>query len=96
MNFLPKELENIIVDYKYQLEHKEKFNSSLNNIKQITYKIDPEDNTSERFINERRVIMHNNDDNNGNQLWFIIRDKKYGEIMIQNKINKTLIDSDFF
>ena len=96
MNFLPKELENIIVDYKCQLEHKQKFNSSLNKIKQITYKIDQEENTSERIINIHVVRMHNNDDKNGNQLWFIIYDKNYGEIMIHNKINKTLIDSDFF
>ena len=42
MNFLPKDLENIIVDYKEEMEHKEllekhrmKFKESLNIIKRL-------------------------------------------------------------
>jgi hypothetical protein len=37
MNFLPEELENIINDYKYQMEHIEKFQSTLDIIDNITY-----------------------------------------------------------
>ncbi len=29
MDFLPKELEDIVLDYKYQLEHQEKMKSTL-------------------------------------------------------------------
>ena len=32
---LPKELEDIIIDYKSQLEHKEKFQKTLNTIKSL-------------------------------------------------------------
>ncbi len=34
---LPKDLENIIMDYTYQLEHVEKFKESLNKINNIYY-----------------------------------------------------------
>jgi hypothetical protein len=37
MNFLPKELENIINNYKHQMEHKEKIQSTLKEINKITY-----------------------------------------------------------
>ncbi len=36
---LPKVLEDIIIDYKNQMEHKEKFEKSLEEIKSITYGI---------------------------------------------------------
>ena len=39
MNTLPQDLENIINDYKYQMEHKEKFKSSLDIINQIRYRL---------------------------------------------------------
>lgn len=35
----PKVLEDIIIDYKNQMEHKEKFEKSLEEIKSITYGI---------------------------------------------------------
>ncbi len=37
MNFLPKDLEDIIVDYKTQMEHLEKFHTSLDKINEIEY-----------------------------------------------------------
>lgn len=37
MNFLPKELEDIIIDYKHGLEHREKFTKTLNQIKSLHY-----------------------------------------------------------
>jgi len=37
MNFLPKELEDIIITYKHQLEHKEKFSKTLKQIKSLQY-----------------------------------------------------------
>ena len=39
MNFLPKEIEDIINDYSYQIEHSMKFESCLNEIKNIRYQI---------------------------------------------------------
>jgi hypothetical protein len=39
MDFLPLELENIIYDYKKQLEFTEKFKLVLNEIKNIDYQI---------------------------------------------------------
>ena len=39
MNFLPKDLEDIIVDYKNQMEHNIKFQSTLDEINKIEYKI---------------------------------------------------------
>lgn len=35
----PKVLEDIIIDYKNQMEHKEKFEKSLEEIKSLTYGI---------------------------------------------------------
>ncbi len=40
MNFLPKDLENIIVDYQTKMEHLEKFQASLDKINEIEYIID--------------------------------------------------------
>lgn len=39
MNFLPKEIEDIILDYKSQLEHYEKFKKCLNDINSFKYEI---------------------------------------------------------
>ena len=40
MNFLPKELENIIIDYKYQLEYSDEFKQSLDIIKNIKIEVE--------------------------------------------------------
>ena len=37
MNTLPLCLENLVLDYKYQLEHTEKFKKTLTKIKKITH-----------------------------------------------------------
>ena len=37
MNFLPKEIKNIINDYKNQLEHKQNFSKTLTKINSIKY-----------------------------------------------------------
>ncbi len=39
MNSLPLDLENIILDYKYGMEHKEKFKKTLDIIKDVGYSI---------------------------------------------------------
>lgn len=52
MNFLPKELEDIIIDYKYQIEQQEKYKVVLNELvdyvpekrKCISYEYDIENN----------------------------------------------------
>jgi len=43
MNCLPKELEDIILDYKYQIEHTHKFKKCLEEINKIEYKIEYDD-----------------------------------------------------
>jgi len=40
MNFLPKDIEKIIIDYKNDLEHCDKFSKSLKIIKNIKYYIE--------------------------------------------------------
>ena len=53
MNFLPKEVEDIIINYKIQMEHKEKYSKCMNDIKKIKYIIhEPEPETIQREINE--------------------------------------------
>ena len=37
MENLPEELENIIMDYKYQMEHQQRFQLTLDEINQISY-----------------------------------------------------------
>ena len=37
MNCLPKEVEDIIITYKYQLEHRERFSKTLKQIKLLKY-----------------------------------------------------------
>jgi len=39
-NNIPKELEDIINNYKNQIEHSEKFSKCLNEINEITYKLE--------------------------------------------------------
>ena len=41
MEFLPKDLENIILDYKYQLEHTEKSKKYLNYLKNTKIEYEP-------------------------------------------------------
>ena len=45
MNTLPVVISNIIIDYKYQLEHKEKFSKCMNELKEKVweYYIDEEE-----------------------------------------------------
>jgi hypothetical protein len=49
MILLPTEIENIIYDYKNQLEHYEKFQLTLDIINQMEYKI------KTTFISERKI-----------------------------------------
>ena len=49
MEILPKDLINIIIDYKSQLEHINKFDKSLNKIKKINYLISESKNNSYRW-----------------------------------------------
>jgi hypothetical protein len=39
MNFLPKVIQDIILNYKYQLEHTTKFKKCIKKIKEIEYEI---------------------------------------------------------
>jgi len=39
MDFLPKEIEDIINNYTYQIEHSMKFKSTLDKIKTIRYRV---------------------------------------------------------
>ena len=60
MNFLPKELEDIIVDYKIQMEHKEKYSKcmkEINNIEYDIYELPEEDIQAE--INEHMMFWNN-------------------------------------
>ena len=49
LQFLPKDLENIILDFKYQLEHTEKSKKYLIDIKKMY--IDVDNNSNHYFIN---------------------------------------------
>ena len=62
INTLPIELENIINDYKYQMEHKEKFKSSLDKINQIIYVLSVRGD-SIRYYGITSVITEINTDN---------------------------------
>jgi hypothetical protein len=57
MDLLPKEVENIINDYKNNLEHKEKLNKSLKQIENMKYEIVPNGN-SRRIFKNKRIIYH--------------------------------------
>ena len=65
MNTLPIELENIIIDYKNQMEHKEKFQSTLEAINNIEYFIFKQYNVSSRalpgagYMNDNNVEYYN-------------------------------------
>lgn len=57
MNFLPKEIEEIIYDYKLDLEimeNRDKFTKSLNNIKRLNYNV-----YNSRFGTEIGIIVGN-------------------------------------
>jgi len=54
MDILPKELSNIIIDYKNGMEHQEKFKKSLSIIKNI--KIDRQINNE----NDSMIMSYNN------------------------------------
>lgn len=41
---IPKDIEEIINNYKYQLEHLEKYQNCLKSIKNINYRINPDQN----------------------------------------------------
>jgi len=56
MNCLPKELEDIILDYKYQIEHTQKFKKCLETINKIDYKI---------YENNNRRVASFRDDRRG-------------------------------
>lgn len=43
MNFLPEDIENIIINYKCQLEHTTKFKKTLDKINDIDYEIHEEE-----------------------------------------------------
>ncbi len=51
INSLPLDLENIINSYKYQMEHIEKFQSTLDMIKEINYHIDNKDYSQRSYGN---------------------------------------------
>ena len=58
MDFLPKELEDIIIDYKIQLEHSEKYNKVISSINNgINYEVNKPKNTN-------LVMSHYNFNNN--------------------------------
>jgi len=69
MEFLPKELEDIIIDYKEQIEreeHKERFNKTLSNIRMIKYRALCLNDRNESYIFDidfpiilRQLIVHN-------------------------------------
>ena len=70
MNFLPKEIENIIIDYKEQIEkeeHKKKFNKTLENIKNINYFLVEEENDDY----EERCYRYYSSYFNGDIIYFI-------------------------
>ena len=60
MNFLPKELEDIIVDYKIQLEHKEKYSKCMKEIETIEYNIiETKIEDAQTEINEHMQFWNN-------------------------------------
>lgn len=77
MNFLPKDIENIILSYKNQLENTEKMNKSLEKIKNISYEYD----------NKNIIISNINLENK--KSYYILNNKKlyFGNIK-NNNINK--------
>ena len=58
MNSLPLDIENIIIDYKNQMEHREKFKNSLNIIKKIQYNITTEGDSFRTY--ERTSVQYYN------------------------------------
>ena len=66
MNSLPEELENIIMNYKYQNEHFDKIKSTLNQIKNISYCI--EINESKRIL-DNKITRYVYENNNYSELW---------------------------
>ena len=56
MNQLPKVLEDIILDYKYQLEHYEKFEAVLLQIERIGYNSNPIDNCMSYRIENGNIL----------------------------------------
>ena len=66
MNFLPKELENIIFAYKSDFEQVEQFKKITNQIQQIEYSINENSeftSTSERIYNNEmnKTVQHHYD-----------------------------------
>jgi hypothetical protein len=63
LSTLPKVLEEIIIDYKNQMDHKEKFQSTINMINDIEYTTGEYDN-GELLLSSRELpssgYMHNN------------------------------------
>ena len=58
MNTIPSELENIILDYKYQLEHNNLMTNIVKDINSIKYNI--YGNESYRIYNNDRIFYINN------------------------------------
>ncbi len=88
MNFLPKEIENMILAYKRKVEvaeHRQKFISSLNKIDDIDYKILKPDimvlSQSVRCQDGTRTLANYT---NGN-LWLCHQGVRYEEIIITGK-----------
>ena len=57
-----KDIDNIIFNYKYQLEHTEKLNKSLEIINDMNYRIN-DGNTSAIMINNQLILYRYNNDN---------------------------------
>jgi len=87
MNFLPQAIEDIIVDYKIQLEHRETFQSTLNEINDIIYVINVSDTfrisgdmTTQYYggLNQAETLYHSI-----NELWVhtYSEDEMVGEII---------------
>jgi len=57
MENLPQELEDIITQYKYELEHKEKFSKCIKKINNISYKLTSVDSWRS-IIGSRRTTQY--------------------------------------
>ena len=90
MNFLPTEIEDIILDNKYQIEHKENLSRCLDELKQIKIK-HTESDTFITYSNGREVQYYGgwNLDNTGkgnDELW--VHNYKNDDVNMNNMDNE--------
>jgi len=91
MNFLPKELEDIILDYKTQLENNDKYKLCLNNIKMKNHMIyhgrEYYYDCGDNFYCPNMLLIYiwsNNENGNGDNTIQIDEDIFYGYYIFNN------------